>query len=160
MLNVEDGRNSSYSGYAPIMRRMSNYMNSESLSSNRRNFDRERVAFTAVVWPAPEDSIIRSASASFRVCYIDNLSMSGLSFQSPQAFPLETTLWIRIRMGAKTCQFKGVVRRSTTNVLSGRRSYVSGIQFVRSHQTTHAQAIVARYFETCRQRLADRVSIA
>ena len=133
-------------------------MNTELSPSNRRNFDRERVAFTAVVWPAPEDAI-RSATAAqngFRVCYIDNLSMSGLSFQSHQPFPIETTLWIRIRMGAKTCQFKGIVRRAGTHMLAGRRSYVSGIQFVRSHQTAHAQAIVAGYFETCRRRMLER----
>jgi len=144
------------------MGRMPREMNTELSPSNRRNFDRERVAFTAVVWPAPEDAI-RSATAAhagFRVCYIDNLSMSGLSFQSPQAFPIETTLWIRIRMGAKTCQFKGIVRRAGTHMLAGRRSYVSGIQFVRSHQTTHAQAIVAGYFETCRRRMLDRTAKA
>jgi len=83
-------------------------------------------------------------------------SRRGLSFQSHQAFPIETTLWIRIRMGAKTCQFKGIVRRAGTQMLSGRRSYISGIQFVRSHQTTHAQAIVAGYFDTCRRRMIDR----
>jgi len=144
------------------MELMPTEMNSELLSSNRRNFDRERVAFTAVVWPAPEDPI-RSATAAhsgFRVCHIDNLSMSGLSFQSPQSFPIETTLWIRIRMGSKTCQFKGIVRRAGTHMVSGRRSYVSGIQFVRSHQTTHAQAIVGAYFETCRRRMADRAASA
>jgi len=137
-------------------------MNTELSPSNRRNFDRERVAFTAVVWPAPEDAIrsATSAHSGFRVCYIDNLSMSGLSFQSPQAFPIETTLWIRIRMGAKTCQFKGIVRRAGTHMLAGRRSYVSGIQFVRSHQTTHAQAIVAGYFDTCRRRMLDRTAKA
>ena len=141
---------------------MSIPMNTELRPSNRRNFNRERVAFTAVVWPAPEDGI-RSATAqhsSFRVCYIDNLSISGLSFQSHQAFPIETTLWIRIRMGTKTCQFKGVVRRASTHMLAGKRSYVSGIQFVRSHQTTHAQAIVEGYFETCRRRALDRAAKA
>lgn len=145
------------------MGRMPMYMNSESLLSNRRSFDRERVAFTAVVWPAIDDPRARSvasAHAGFKVGFIDNLSMSGLSFQTHQPFAIDTVLWIRIRMGSKTCQFKGIVRRATTQMVSGRRSYVSGVQFVRSHQTTHAQAIVAGYFDTCRRRLGDRVAKA
>jgi hypothetical protein len=142
---------------------MPKYMNSESHASNRRAFDRERVAFTAVVWPALDDPRARASSSStagFRVCFIDNLSMCGLSFQSSQPFAMDTVLWIRIRMGSKTCQFKGIVRRASTRMLSGRRSYVSGVQFVRSHQTTHAQAIVAGYFETCRRRMMDRRAAA
>lgn len=137
------------------------FMNSESLSSNRRNFDRERVAFTAVVWPAIDDPRSRTAVGhAFKVCFIDSLSMSGLSFQSPQPFAIDTALWIRIRMGSKTCQFKGIVRRATTQMVVGRRSYRCGVQFVRSHQTTHAQAIVAGYFETSRRRVLDALRVS
>ncbi len=136
---------------------------SDSRPSNRRNFERERVAFTAVVWLAPDDPAVQanaSAQSVFRVCYINNLSMSGLSFQNHEAFAIDTVLWIRIRMGSKTCQFKGIVRRASTHVVGDRRGYVTGVQFVRSHQTTHAQAIVAGYFDTCRRRARDTAAYA
>lgn len=129
-------------------------MNNHHFSSNRRNDERERCAFTAVVWPAIDASTQTGQvyTSSFKVGIIGNLSMSGLSFQSPVAYPIDTALWIRVRMGANTCQFKGVVRRTSTMSASGRRSYRCGVEFVRSQQTAHAQAIVAGYFHSiCRR---------
>lgn len=127
------------------------YLNdTDTMTMNRRHSEREKVAFTAVVWPDQEDLEVRSAnagSAGLQVALVNNLSMTGLSFQSRVAYPVDAILWVRVRMGSKTCQFKGKVRRSS-RASSGKSVYQYGVQFIHSQQTTHAQSIVVNYFNT------------
>jgi hypothetical protein len=135
-------------------------MDRDPLLANRRGAERERVAFTAVVWPALDESLTHSASVApgFRVAVIDNLSVSGLCFHSHTAYAMDIVLWIRVRMGSKTCQFKGVVTRSCTAARTGRRYYTCGVEFVRSSQTSHAQAVVAGYLTTVRHKTHPHLS--
>ncbi|MGO8670302.1 MAG: PilZ domain-containing protein [Capsulimonadaceae bacterium] len=101
------------------------------------------------MWPiiAEGYETIPTAAQGMHVAFIDNMSLNGLSFQSQYSYPVDTSVWIRLRVGSKTCQLKGVVRRVSTVVNAGSRNYHCGIQFVRSQQTTHGQAVVAGYFD-------------
>ncbi|BDI31245.1 hypothetical protein CCAX7_32960 [Capsulimonas corticalis] len=86
--------------------------------------------------------------AGMRVVQVDSLSLCGLSFVSLHAYSIGAPVWIRIRLGAKTCQFKGVVRRAGAAVHAGRMQHVCGVQFTRSQQTAHAVAVVSSFMET------------
>ena len=122
------------------------------LPSDRRTYQRVRLVCTAVFWLAPSfDEEIAYAptggGGSMRVVQVDSLSMGGLSFVSTTAVPLGASIWVRVRLGARTCQFKGVVRRESTVVHAGRTQHRCGVQFLRSQQTAHAVAIVSNFME-------------
>ena len=111
-----------------------------------------RLGCAAVVWAAPvsEDAPHAHADgdAGLRVVRIESLSLSGLAFISLHAYALDTPVWVRVRLGAKTCQFKGVVRRASAVTRAGRAWRLYGVQFVRSQQTAHAVAAVSLFIES------------
>ncbi|MEO7898519.1 MAG: PilZ domain-containing protein [Capsulimonas sp.] len=123
---------------------------------NRRSHPRVRLVCPAVVWiaPASEDELSFPADQEMgmRVVQVDSLSLGGLSFVSVGSLPVGAPIWVRVRLGSKTCQFKGVVRRVAPAVQAGRTHHRCGVQFMRSQQTAHAISVISSFMEAANLR--------
>jgi len=120
---------------------------SGSLDSNRRRKARVKVSTTAVVWPAYEApyNAHGAGRSDLQVSLLESLSMTGLSFWSVAQYACGGEIWIRFRIGSRTCQLRGIVRHANPCVRRARAGYLCGVEFLQCQQTTHSQQIVTNY---------------
>jgi hypothetical protein len=104
--------------------------------------------------PAFEDELSPPADQDMgmRVVQVDSMSLGGLSFVSIGSLPVGAPIWVRVRLGTKACQFKGVVRRIAPAVQAGRMHHRCGVQFLRSQQTAHAISVISSFMEIASRR--------
>ena len=119
----------------------------DSLSSNRRRKARLKVSTTAVVWPAYEAhyNTYGAGRSDLRVSLLESLSTTGLAFWSPESYECGEKVWIRFRIGTRTCQLRGIVRNNRPKMLRARQGYVCGVEFLICKQTALAQQFVTGY---------------
>lgn len=123
-----------------------------------RRFSRQRVSLTASVWLADangcEERINAFMLSQPRTTFIDDLSMSGLRFVSPAAFPLGSVVGIRLRLGVHSFHMEALVHWQTAQWVSGKRCYGCGAQFVRTPDAPEALTCIAKYLQDLRRREA------
>ena len=119
----------------------------DSLSANRRRKARLKVSTAAVVWPAYEASYnaYGAGRSDLQVSLLESLSTTGLAFWSPESYQCGEKVWIRFRIGTRTCQLRGIVRNNRPKTLRTRQGHVCGVEFLLCKQTALAQQIVAGY---------------
>ena len=119
------------------------------LGDEQRRFVRRGVSLAVCVWLADaggcEEPANRGILSQPRTAFIDDLSVSGLRFVSPAAFPLRSVVGVRLRLAGRTFQLEGLVCRREAEWVSGKRCWGCGVQFVRTPDTPQAILCIAKY---------------
>lgn len=125
----------------------------------QRCFQRCEVSLTVSVWLADTNGCEETVNYAFlaqpRMAFVDELSVQGLRFVSPVAFPLLCVVGVRLRLGAHTFPLEGIVRRREVQWVSGKRCYECGVQFVRTPSTPEAVLCIAKYLMSERSALSS-----
>lgn len=121
----------------------------EGSNDEQRRFRRHGVSLAVNVWLADADNCDEQVNKIIlsqpRTAFVDDLSVSGLRFVAPVAFPVHSVVGVRLRLGGRTFQLEGLVRWRDTQWVSGKRCYEYGLQFSRTQDTPEAVLCIAKY---------------
>lgn len=127
----------------------------EGAPHEQRRFSRHGVTLTVTVWLADANGCDEPANTVMlsqpRTAFIDDLSMSGLRFVSPAAFPLHSVVGVRLRLGARSFSLEALVQWRAAQWVSGKRCHGCGVQFVRTRDTPEALICIAKYLKNLRR---------
>ena len=119
-------------------------------AADKRAFRRYRVSMAVLVQAVPDEGSAWSERQNARrhptlSVVVSDLSLSGLVFVSPRAFPPGCLVDLQFSLGAHVYPVRAVVRRSQVVALPGRRVFQCAAQLVRGESVTRFIPAVARY---------------